>query len=102
MPSGHVKVFHTERSFGFVSGNDGDEVYFHADVVEGGPAGSGDEVDFEVNEPENPRERAATTVTITKKAVDDNPIGRTMTAPPTWDQLEERERARRQARRRRR
>jgi len=102
MTIGRVKVFHKDRNFGFVTAEDGDEVFFHADVVEQGPVGSGDEVEFEVNQPENPRERAATTLTVTKKAVAGNPVGRTLSPPPSWEQLEERERQRRAARRRRR
>lgn len=102
MPTGHVKVFHADRSFGRITGEDGAEVIFSADIVEDGPAGSGDEVTYELAESDNPREVRATTVTITKKAPAYNPVGRTMTEPPTWDQLEELDRARRAARRRRR
>jgi hypothetical protein len=41
-------------------------------------------------------------VTVTKAAPAANPVGRTMANPPSWDELEERERQRRMARRRRR
>jgi len=102
MPTGHVKVFHTDRNFGRITDQEGNEVIFGADAVEDGPANSGDVVEFEVGESENPRDRRATTVTITKRAPASNPIGRTLTAPPSWDTLEEADRQRRQARRRRR
>jgi cold shock CspA family protein len=101
MPTGHVKVFHPDRNFGFVTTSDGDEVYVAADQVDGGVLRSGDEVEFEFGESDNGR-RAATGVTVTKQAPADNPVGRTMMAPPSWDELEERERQRRAARRRRR
>ena len=102
MPTGHVKVFHTDRNFGRITDEEGGEVIFGADVVDEGPAHSGDEVEFEIAESENPRERRATTVTITKKAPEQNPVGRTLSQPPSWDALEEADRQRRQNRRRRR
>lgn len=101
MTTGRVKVFNAERNFGFLTTSDGDEVYVPGDAVEGGALRSGDEVEFEIAEPEGGK-RAATGVTVTKQAPADNPVGRTMVAPPTWDELEERERQRRAARRRRR
>ena len=101
MPTGRVKVFHAERNFGFVTTAEGDEVYVAGDQVEGGALRSGDEVEFEVSDPEGGK-RAATGVTVTKAAPADNPVGRTMAAPPSWEELEERERQRRMARRRRR
>lgn len=101
MPTGRVKVFDAERSFGFLTTSDGDEVYVAGDQVDGGSLRSGDQVEFEISEPEGGK-RAATGVTVTKPAPKDNPVGRTMAAPPTWEELEERERQRRAARRRRR
>lgn len=101
MPTGRVKVFHAERNFGFVTTDEGDEVYVAGDQVEGGSLRSGDEVEFEVAEPEGGK-RHLTGVTVTKAAPSDNPVGRTMVAPPSWEELEERERQRRMARRRRR
>ena len=102
MPTGHVKVFHTDRNFGRITDDQGAEVIFDPDAVEDGPARSGDEVEFEVAESDNPRERHATTVTVTKRAPDANPVGRTLSAPPTWETLDEADRQRRQSRRRRR
>ena len=101
MPTGHVKIFSTERKFGFVTSSDGDELYVSANEVEGGSLRSGDEVEYEVSEGERGR-RIATGVKVTKQAPADNPVGRTMAAPPSWEELEERERQRRMARRRRR
>ncbi len=102
MPTGHVKVFHTDRNFGRITDEGGGEVIFDQDAVEDGSAGSGDQVEFEIAESDNPRDRRATTVTITKKAPEDHPVGRTLAEPPSWDALVEADRQRRQARRRRR
>lgn len=102
MPTGHVKVFHTDRNFGRITDEEGGEVIFGEDVVEDGPAKSGDEVEFELAESDNPRERRATTVSITKRAQGENPVGRTLSQPPSWDTLEDADRQRRQNRRRRR
>jgi cold shock CspA family protein len=101
MPTGRVKVFHADRKFGFVTTSDGDEVYVSGDQVSDGTLRSGDEVEFEVESGERGRS-VATGVTVVKQAPADNPVGRTMAAPPSWDELEERERQRRMARRRRR
>jgi cold shock CspA family protein len=101
MPTGRVKIFHADRQFGFLTSADGDEIYVAASEVDGGTLRSGDEVEYEVADGEG-RKRAATGVTVTKAAPADNPVGRTMVAPPMWDELEERERQRRAARRRRR
>jgi cold shock protein len=101
MPTGRVKVFHADRKFGFVTSSDGEEVYVAGDQVGGQALRSGDEVEFEVVEGERGR-RTATDVSVVKAAPADNPVGRTMAAPPSWDELEERERQRRMARRRRR
>lgn len=101
MPNGHVKVFHADKNFGFIVGSDGNELYVAGDAVASGSLSSGDEVEFEISSADTSRP-AATAVKITKSAPAKNPVGRTMTAPATWDELEERERQRRMARRRRR
>jgi cold shock CspA family protein len=101
MPTGRVKVFHADRNFGFVTTQEGDQLYVAGDQVQGGSLHSGDEVEYELGESESGK-RAATSVTVTKQAPADSPIGRTMVAPPSWDELEEKERQRRMARRRRR
>ncbi len=101
MPTGRVKVFHADRNFGFITVDDGSEAYVAATEVAGGQLHPGDEVEFEFGDAEG-RRRAATGVTVTKAAPAANPVGRTMANPPSWDELEERERQRRMARRRRR
>lgn len=101
MPTGRVKVFHAERNYGFLVTEEGREVYVAGDQVSGGLLRSGDEVEFEIAESENGK-RAASEVTVTKQAPPSSPVGRTMAPPPSWDELEERERQRRMARRRRR
>ena len=102
MPTGRVKIFHEKPSYGFVvNDEDGQDLYVTGDQIEGGTLRSGDEVEFEIVETDN-GDKEARTVKVTKQAPEDNPVGRTMKPPPTWDQLEERERQRRQQRRRRR
>ncbi len=101
MPTGRVKVYNAQRKFGFITAEDGSELYVTADAVTDGALHSGDEVEFETVETDKGRNHAAS-VTVTKNAPADNPVGRTMVNPPSWDQLEERERQRRQNRRRRR
>jgi cold shock CspA family protein len=99
MPVGRVKRFDAERAFGFLVSSDGDELYFAgAGATRPGP---GDEVEYELGEGEHGR-RIATAVTITKAAPSGTPVGRTMLPPPSWEDLEDRERQRRLARRRRR
>ena len=42
-------MFNSERSFGFITGDDGKDVYVHASAVEGGAAlAVGDVVEYEV------------------------------------------------------
>jgi cold shock protein len=101
MPTGRVKLFHSDRNFGFVTVDDGSEVYVAGDQVTGDPLRSGDEVEFEIADTERGR-KAATGLKVTKQAPPDSPVGRTMAPPPSWDDLEARERERRMARRRRR
>lgn len=101
MPTGHVKLFNTERNFGFITADDGQEFYVAGTDVTGDTLRSGDVVEFEVKDTEGNR-RGATDITVTKQAPANNPVGHTMAPPPSWDELEERERQRRMARRRRR
>ncbi|MFH1257442.1 MAG: cold shock domain-containing protein [Candidatus Micrarchaeota archaeon] len=46
---GKVKMFNTDRGFGFITGDDGKDVYVHTSAIEGGAAlAIGDEVEYEV------------------------------------------------------
>jgi cold shock protein len=100
MATGHVKVFHDDRKYGFVTTEEGEDLYVHADNVDGGALKSGDVVEFEIAEDEG--DQSAVGVKVVKSAPSANPVGRTLASPPSWDELEERERQRRAARRRRR
>ncbi len=101
MPNGHVKLFDTTRNFGFIVADDGQEFYVAGTEAPSEPLRSGDVVEFEVQETESGR-KGATGITVTKQAPPNNPVGHTLAPPPSWEELEERERQRRMARRRRR
>ena len=46
---GKVKMFNAERGFGFITGDDGKDVYAHTSAIEGGAALSvGDAVEYDV------------------------------------------------------
>lgn len=46
---GKVKMFNTGRGFGFITGDDGKDVYVHTTAIEGGVAlAIGDAVEYEV------------------------------------------------------
>ncbi len=50
---GKVKMFNAARGFGFITGEDGKDVYVHVSSVEGGAAlAVGDNVEYEVEQGE--------------------------------------------------
>jgi len=101
MPSGRVKVFSTKKKYGFLVNDDnGRDVYVNASQAPNGTLTSGDLVEFELDtEGDKPQAKA---VKVTRKAPEGNLVGRVMHEPPSYDELESRERERRMARRRRR
>lgn len=100
MPTGRIRMFDAKRRFGFLVTEDGDEYYVPAGAASGA-LGAGDEVEFEAAETSGNR-RAVASLTVVRAAPAGSPVGRTMTPPPSWDSLEDAERQRRMARRRRR
>ncbi len=48
---GKVKMFRTDRGFGFITGEDGKDTYVHSSAVEGGATlATGDAVEYEVEQ----------------------------------------------------
>lgn len=101
MPTGRVKVFDTDKQYGFVV-HDGsvDDLYVDASDVDDGSLTPGDVVEFEISDSDDGAH--ATNVRVVHPAPQGNPVGRVMNPPPSWDDLEEMDRKRRQRRRRRR
>lgn len=101
MPTGHVKLINNARNFGVIVDDSGHEYYVAGDEASRLGLQTGDHIAFESQDSDSGR-RAAVSIEVTKKAPPHTPAGLTMAAPPFWDDLEERERQRRMARRRRR
>jgi cold shock protein len=100
MPTGRIRMFDAKRRFGFLVTEEGDEYYVPATATTAA-LGAGDQVEFEAAETAGNR-RAVSSVTVLRAAPAGSPVGRTMAPPPSWDTLEDAERQRRMARRRRR
>lgn len=50
---GKVKMFNTDRGFGFITGEDGKDAYVHSSTIEGGATlAMGDAVEYEVEQGE--------------------------------------------------
>lgn len=99
MHTGHVKSWNPEEGFGYVVTDEGREYYVGQEAVNGN-MNPGDLVEVEVADSDG--RKSISSLTVTKSAPEGNPTGRTMAAPPSWDQLEEVDRERRAAKRRRR
>lgn len=104
MPQGRVKVFDEERNFGFVQPLEGGfDVYVHrSELGEVESLRVGDIVEYEIGEGDDGP--VAREVKVTERAPDELPTGRVVAGgpPPTWDQLEDIERQKRDARRQKR
>ena len=50
MNKGTVKFFNTDKGFGFISQNEGDDLFFHVTELKSGSANKGDTVEFDVSE----------------------------------------------------
>jgi CspA family cold shock protein len=50
MNKGKVKFFNTDKGFGFITQNEGDEIFFHVSELQSGTANKGDAVEYDVGE----------------------------------------------------
>jgi len=50
MSTGTVKFFNTTKGFGFITQDEGSDLFFHISELEGSEANEGDKVEYEVGE----------------------------------------------------
>ena len=50
MNKGKVKFFNTDKGFGFIAQNEGDDLFFHVTELQSGTANKGDSVEYDVGE----------------------------------------------------
>jgi len=50
MNKGKVKFFNTNKGFGFITQNEGNDIFFHVSELRAGTANEGDRVEFEISE----------------------------------------------------
>ena len=50
MKTGTVKFFNTTKGFGFITPDEGKDIFFHISEVQGSEPKDGDKVEFEVGE----------------------------------------------------
>ena len=50
MSKGKVKFFNTSRGFGFITQNEGEDLFFHISELRAETANEGDQVEYEIGE----------------------------------------------------
>jgi CspA family cold shock protein len=50
MSTGKIKFFNTDKGFGFITQNEGADLFFHVSELQAGSANNGDSVEFDVGE----------------------------------------------------
>ena len=50
MNKGKVKFFNTSKGFGFITQDEGEDLFFHVSELQGSVANEGDKVEYEVGE----------------------------------------------------
>jgi len=50
MSKGKVKFFNTDKGFGFIAQDEGDDLFFHVTELQSGTANKGDSVEYDVGE----------------------------------------------------
>ena len=50
MSKGKVKFFNTSRGFGFITQNEGEDLFFHVSELRAETANEGDQVEYEIGE----------------------------------------------------